>query len=321
MTRQTQREDDDALFAEANAWLFRLKADDASDADRAEFSSWLAHDERHEQAWRDVLQLMESLKEPARAYAARPHRAADRTAGSRGTRRFRATVGGLAAACLAAVIVVQGPAFLDRWGADYVTLSGERRAVVLADGTRVEMNSDTALDLDFESGERRVDVRRGEAFFTIAADPRAFVVIANGAEIRDIGTAFSVRNDNRAEVVVEDGLVDVSREDGKAPVRVAAGQKVAFGNGRISSAFEADPKTALAWRDGQIVFSQERLADVVAELNRYRAGRIFILNPRIADLRVSGTFEIDRPETVPQALRSVLGIGAREITPFLVLLH
>lgn len=313
-----RKKDEDALFAEANGWFFRLNAEDITDAEKRAFALWHA-DPDNARAFQDVAGLMDALKTPARAVHAQ-HYVQPVARPARRLGRASMLLGAFAVAASLAVAVVQAPVFLDRMGADHVTISGERRMLTLDDGTRVEMNSDTALVLSFTPSERRVEVRRGEAFFTIAENERPFVVTAGETEIRDIGTAFSVENDVRAQVTVEEGLVDVSRT-GIAPVRVGARQRVEFGGEAISSVLEADPEMALAWREGQIVFRQERLADVVADLNRYRAGRIVIVNPTIGDLLVSGVFEIDDPVRSVAALESVLDVRAHTLTPWLVLLR
>jgi transmembrane sensor len=317
MTREFQHDSEDTLFAEANAWFFRLQADDVSETERTNFAVWLASSHAHSRAWDEVRELMGALKAPARAAQAASFPMPRAPAKPR---RRSAALAGLFASALALVALVQAPAFLARLGADFVTVAGERRVVTLDDGTRIDMNSDTAITVDFKTGERRVEVRRGEAFFTVAAADRPFIIDAGDTEIRDIGTAFSVEYTARERVTVEEGLVDVGAR-GSAPVRVAARQQADFASGKVSAAMPADPETALAWRTGQVVFRQERLENVVTELNRYRAGRIVILNPNIAGLLVSGVFEIDRPDSVTAALETVLGIGAREITPWLVLLH
>ena len=313
--------DEDALFAQANAWFFRFRSGEMTEDEKAEFLVWHRRDEAHRRAWDEVLALMQSLKAPAQAAHAEraPASAQLRAHRTARPRRLRIAAGALAA-CLATVAAVQGPVFLARYGADHVTLTGERRVVTLTDGTRVEMNSDTALALDFQMGERRVEVRRGEAFFTIAQDSRPFVVQAGHTEIRDIGTAFSVEYAGRSRVTVEEGLVDVAQPGGQ-PVRAGAAQMIDFGGASVSGPMQADPGSDLAWRSGQIVFRQERLEDVVAQLNRYRPGRILILNPGIADLMVSGVFDADQPARATAALESVLGVQAREITPWIVLLH
>lgn len=320
------REDD--LFAEANRWFFRLQADDVSLAEKQQFSQWL-NDESHAKAWNDVHELMYSLRAPARAsYNASTNgmqRAPQRVM-RQSTRESKAVLRWITtslAFALGIVAYVKGPVLLDRWSADYVTVAGERQSITLADGTRVELNTDTALKVSLAAGDRRVNVIRGEAFFDIASDSRPFVVSTRYGEARDIGTAFSVsKGDGLSTVTVENGIVDVKATLGPpAIVRLTAGQMASYGMNGVSDPRKADLDHDLAWRQGQIVFRQEKLSDVVAKLNRYRSGRIVILNPWIADEPVSGTFNVDQPDAPIAALEDVLGVKATYLTSYLVALR
>jgi transmembrane sensor len=322
--RDLNREDD--LFAEANRWFFRLQAEDVSSSEKQQFSQWLNDHPSHAKAWSDVHVLMCSLRAPAQAsydasqgkHRLRPrHETAAR--GSSAALRW-------IAACLALAIgvtaYVQGPVLLDRWNADYATVAGERQSIMLADGTRLELNTDTAVKTDMTSVERRVTVLRGEAFFDIANDARPFVVSTRYGEIRDIGTAFSVgKDDGRSTVTVESGIVDVKVLERLTTVRLTAGQTVNYGTDGVSDLKKADLDQDLAWRRGQIVFRQEKLSGVVKKLNRYRAGRIVIVNPWIADELVSGTFNIDHRDGPIAALEEVLGVKATYLTSYLVALR
>jgi transmembrane sensor len=323
---------EDELFTEANRWFFRLQAEDVSPAEKQEFSEWLNADAAHSEAWKNVHALMHSLRAPAQAsYDAR-------LAAGRGQWRRRPAPRGrvapakrkaprVLAACLALIVgliaYVQGPVLLDRWTADHVTVAGERATLTLADGTHVDLDSDTALKTDITAGERRVTVLRGEAFFQIAPDARPFVVTTRDGEARDIGTAFSItRRDGRSIATVETGIVDVKATSGPgATVRLMAGDSVDYGRGSVSPLRKADLDQDLAWRRGQIIFRQERLSDVVTKLNRYRSGRIVIVNPWVSGELVSGTFDIDRPEAPVDALETVLGVKATYLTPYLVVLR
>ncbi|MCD6075508.1 MAG: hypothetical protein K0Q70_2391, partial [Rhodospirillales bacterium] len=140
---------------------------------------------------------------------------------------------------------------------------------------------------------------------------------------RAVGTAFAVRvRDGRTAVTVTEGVVEVSRDAApRAPARLRVGEGIEAGPDGLSPLRTIDAASALAWRRGQIVFHQQPLSAVVAELNRYRTGRIVIASSKIADRIVSGTFEIDRPDSVPQVLETALGIQARSITPWLVVLN
>lgn len=323
---------EDNLFAEANRWFFRLQAEDVSAAEKQQFSQWLNDDPSHAKAWNDVHALMYSLRGPAQAfYNARVNGRRRPQSPRHGTLTRPTRGSSLAlrwvAACLTVGIgitaYVQGPVLLDRWGADYVTIAGERQSITLADGTRVELNTDTAVKTDMAGAERRVTVLRGEAFFDIAKDARPFVVNTRYGETRDIGTAFSVqKGSSNSTVMVESGIVDVKAMLGPSTtVRLTAGQTVNYGTEGISVPRKADLDRDLAWRRGQIVFHQEKLSSVVTKLNRYRSGRIVIVNPWIADEPVSGTFNIDQPDGPIAALEEVLGVKATYLTSYLVALR
>lgn len=319
---------DDALFAEANQWLFRLAADDVSAADRDRFSAWLRTSPAHRQAWNEAQALMTALRKPAQAsYEASR---ADRRRASlhigvqyeSSSRRMR-WLGATLVMALAVAGYIEGPLLFDRWRADVLTLAGQRQKTTLADGTRVELDSDTALKVDMSGSQRRVTVLRGEAFFDIAKNDRPFVVAVGVAELRDIGTAFAVnRLDDGATATVENGIVDVDIPSApQKAVRLKAGEKVEIGAKGVSPAKKANLDDELAWRRGQIVFRQMRLSEVVVRLNRYRQGRIVIGNPWISSQLVSGSFNTDQPDVAIEALEGVLGISAIRITSYLTVLR
>lgn len=322
MDESRDRDRDDELFAEANRWFFRMHAEDVTPAERAAFARWLAADPRHADVMNEVESLLAALRNPARSSygAARTGRSSRSSSARGGVRTARWLAAGLAAV-LALVAYVQGPVFLARWNADLVTFAGERFSRQLADGTRVELNSDTALKVEISETQRLITLLRGEAFFEVARDPRPLVVRTEAGEARDIGTGFSVAETGaKASVTVESGMVDVTTRQGGF-ARVTGGQRVAFDAAGVSAVLPADLDGDLAWRRGQVVFRQQRLVDVVATLNRYRSGRIVIVNPWIGDMRVSGTFDIDRSASAIEALETVLGVRAVSLSPYLVMLH
>jgi len=332
MDKGRDQDDGEALFSEANAWFFRLQSDDVTPDEKRAFAAWLDQSPAHVRAWNEMHALMAALHAPARAsYNAVLEQAgrspSARLAGRDGRGVGRRTLlrwmaGGVA---VAAVVVagIRAPILLDRWGADYMTVAGEREAVTLADGTRAELDTDTVLKVDITSTARRITVVRGEAFFDVAGDARPFIVMTSAGETRDIGTAFSVaEGDGQSTATVESGIVDVSTAmHPRDAVRVTAGQTVDFNAERVSPVRAADLEERLAWRRGQLVFRQQPLSEVVAKLNRYRSGRIVILNPWISDLLVSGSFNVAQPDAAIEALEGVLGITATTLTPYLVMLR
>jgi len=319
---------EDELFDEANRWFFRLQAEDVSAAEKQGFAQWLAQDPSHAKTWADVHALMHSLHAPARASCNASLNDKRRFGAvvqqsARGSRTASRWITASLALAFGFAAYIQGPVLLDRWGADYVTTAGQRETIVLADGTRVELNTDTAIQANLTAAERRVTVLRGEAFFDIARDSRPFAVSTRDGEARDIGTSFRVeKGDAVSTVTVETGIVDVKAKPIlPAAVRVTAGQTVDYGKDGVSIPRMADLDKELAWRRGQVVFRQEKLSSVVAKLNRYQAGRIVIVNPWIADELVSGAFNVDRPDAPIGALEDVLGVKATYLTSYLVMLH
>ncbi|WP_455184574.1 FecR family protein [Azospirillum palustre] len=328
--------DGDRLFSEANAWFFRLQSDDHTPAERAAFAEWLARSPAHADAWSGLQTLLHDLKEPARAAHRDARRAAYagfRSAPSRrpaaaGVRRFAAAMAVLLA--VGGLGVWRGPTLYQDAVADQVTPAGQRRTLILPDGSTAEMNGGTALALDFRDSERRVRILRGEAWFHVARDPdRPFVVDGGAGTARVLGTQFSVRReDGRTTVTVGDGLVEVAAHpgtDSRAPwpdsVRLHAGESAEAGPLGLSGPRAADPAVAFAWRQGQIVFRQQSLASVIAALNGQWPGRVVLLNDEAAERVVSGVFALDRPDAVFDALERGLGVHATRITPYLTLLR
>lgn len=319
---------DDDLFADANRWFFRLQADDVTPDEKQQFAAWLNNDPMNALAWREVHILMQALRVPAKAsyqtqYASnRPYKKSPTRLKPR-LRLMPALFTSSLLLIVGYITYLQLPVFLDRWSADYMTVAGERRTLTLADGTLVDLDTDTAIKMNITTDKRRVTVLRGKAFFEIANDPRPFVVNTQQGDARDIGTAFSVeRHEDMSTVTVAAGIVDVNtkaRPD--TPARVVAGQALDYSALNLSPVRSADLDQDLAWRQGQLIFRQERLADVVTKLNRYRTGRIVIVNPWIGDQLVSGAFDITRPDAPIRALEEVLGVKTTTISSYLVTLY
>jgi transmembrane sensor len=313
--------EEDHLFAEANRWFFRLRAEDVSLAERQAFREWLEQGPAHRKAWTDVNALTQALRQPALASYGNSGGLPKESSLNKHSASFLRWI----PAGFIAIVVTAG-AFIGRdliidWRADYLSGIGKRSSVTLDDGTKVELDSDTALKVDMTNFERRITILRGEAFFEVSKSERPFVVAAGGGEIRDVGTAFDVDEGDISTVSVETGLVDVrlaSKPDDQ--LRLMAGQSVNYGTEGLSKIQAIDFDTDVAWRHGKIVFRQQKLSDLVTKLNRYRRGRIIIINPWIRDEVVSGTFNIDQPDSAIEALKSLLGIQAVALTPYVVLL-
>lgn len=294
-----ERESAAEIEADAARWVVRVDRDGETPGLRAELEAWLAGDRRRMGAY-------------ARAQAAWTHldrasvlalESAPRERGSTLVRRrgliagFGALAAGLAAAAVA-------PRLLSR---RYDTALGEIRRVPMSDGSVAAINTDSTLEIAMRPHSRTVKLERGEAWFAVAKDPdRPFVVESGPVHVRAVGTAFSVRKrDGGSDVLVTEGVVEVwTREDGRPPRRVVAGQRIFVENDASAPTApraDADLARQLAWRDGQIVLNGQTLAEAATEFNRYNDRKIVVADPRLANERFVGWFRTNDPEGFAEA--------------------
>lgn len=292
----TRPHDDEAL-----AWFVRLRSDAAGPRDHAAFAAWRARDPAHARAydqlaglWRDLDELPDPRPQPSR--------------------RGFILAGALAAS--AAVIAGSGLYATDALRATGTALTRQ----TLADGSALELDAGSDVAVEMTAEARVVTLKRGRLFVTVARDPaRPFTVVAGNGRTTALGTAFVVaRRGERVTVAVTESAVSVAA--GQATRRIQAGQRLTYGPAG------ADEPTALgpadtAWRQGKLVFQNEALADVVADLGRYRPGRIMLLGDDLAALRVSGIFDIGNPEGVLTAIARTLPVRLTRLTPYLVVIR
>lgn len=233
----------------------------------------------------------------------------------------RALVGGSVAALVVAAIGTATWRYVGDVDLHH-TRTGERRTVTLADGSRIHLNTASAVEVALRKSSRQVRLIKGEALFEVAHDPgRPFLVEAGSARLRAIGTAFNVRiRDSVVELTVTEGVVAVAEAggDAKADVRRVDAPRVAAGGGAVIGTGAMAP-TALdpailrqrtAWQDGVIELDGETLAQAVAEFNRYRGAPIVIGDPRLANLRVGGRFEVDEADKFLTAVEASFPVQA-----------
>lgn len=309
--------DRDDLFAEASGWYFRLQADDVTDAEREQFAHWLAQGAAQYEAWQEVHLLLGSLREPARQIRQAEQARWKKTP----AKRWMPWASAAAVLLMVGALATQTP-WLDRWRADYATSTGETRTIALADGSHLQLNTDSAVQVHLSAGQRQVRLLRGEAWFEVSKDPaRPFVVESGMGTVTVVGTQFSVaQRQARTQVQVAEGKVQVSAGSG-APVFLEPGRAVEFSDGQLSQVHGFDPAASFAWRQRQLVFRQQPLAEVVEELNRYWPGRTLVLGDELREQRVSGVFDIDKPEAVLKALVYTLNLKAEHYTPYVLVLR
>ena len=183
----------------------------------------------------------------------------------------------------------------NQWLADEATGIGQRRTVQLADGSEVVLDSVTSFDIAFSGNERRIKLRDGQIYVTVAANPaRPFVVEAKGGDMQALGTAFNVRIDDAAvNVAVTEHTVRVGLSATQT-VDVSEGHGVDYssakGLGRVAT---VDTAEITAWRRGELVFDNRPLSDVLKDMERYERGTVVFTDPELKKLSVTGVFSTD----------------------------
>lgn len=293
-------------------WVARMLSGEATEAEQRACMSWRRAAPENDRQYCNMMYFWEaSLKAPQeqlRAILTRgdaPHRK---------PMIRRRLVLGAGAACAAAVVA--GVA-LPQWGTmapgyelDVDTARGERRQVILPDGSVLDLNTATRAKVRLYAGKRAVQLLAGEIMFTVAPDPnRPFVIDAGLGRVVVTGTRFDVRRDSdRLRVAVESGSVEVSAGPWWSPKTemLKAGNGAGIGpEGGLVRIATVDVAAATAWRKGRIVFDNIPLAQAVAEMNRYLQHPLRLQGAGLGQLRIAGVFGIDDPEAMLDALPKI----------------
>ncbi|HKE47441.1 MAG TPA: FecR domain-containing protein [Rhodanobacteraceae bacterium] len=318
----------DIARRQAADWFARLLAPDASPRDHDAFERWCAESDANADAYAAVAADHELARlladDPMIAAATRKARIAYAGHGrTGGLRRY-------AALAAAAIVVVAAGAFAWRLYRDapraeaLATAVGEQRTVVLADGTRLVLDTDTRLDTRFGGAARELVLHQGRIDIDVGRDARPFSVASGRGVVRDVGTRFEVeRRGEDVAVTLMSGAVNVSLPEvaGAGEATLAPGQQARFGaTGGIVVAETADIGTAARWTEGTLVFKERRLGDLIAEVNRYSTVQIRLADDSLADLRVSGVFRVGDQAGLLEALRTGWSISTKQTSDREILL-
>lgn len=310
-----------ATTVAASAWLAAVDRG-LTAAEQDAYSAWLAADPRHREeiarlrrAWTSLDSL--AVWQPADGAAPNP----DLLAPAR--RRSSAPAGrsawfglGVAAAVALVVFWPHRPAEVR----ENVTASPRMQVIPLperqelSDGSLAEVNHQGVFHVAFRPEERRVQLREGEVYLSVAKDAaRPFLVDVEGVVVRAVGTAFNVRRErDRVDVLVTEGTVQVEQPS-MAPVRVTQGERARIPSGGTPVVTAATAETIareLAWRSVRLDFEAMPLQAVVAEFNLRNSRKLEIGDAAAGKVRVAGTFRADEPEAFVRILEAGFGIVA-----------
>lgn len=314
-----------AVLDAAIDWQLRLNGGQGADldAERAGLQAWLAAHPDHARVWRQLGRLDAELVAGATGPATR---AALQQPARPAARRLGRLLGLVLATGLALAV-------FDRFQpatqllADLRTGTGERCAVTLPDGSRLHLDTRTAVDLAFDDTRRAVVLRTGRIAIETArsadgpADPRPFVVLTPEGSLRALGTRFTVRAEAGATRLVVTEAAVAARPAGCAVLppqpcaderTLHAGESALLQRGRVEAARPAPPE-ADAWTDGMLVIEDRPLGEVAAELARYRPG-VLVVDPAVAGLRVTGTLPLADTDQALLALTAAVPVELLSVT-------
>jgi len=276
-----------SLQKEGMQWLALMISGRATDQDLAEMERWKHQSPAHAEALASAIEMRRLVAiqdkfsgEPPFLY--RP-----------ATRRL--ALGGAAAA--AAVYAVARPPLalwpsLSELRADYRTGIGEQRQIALVHGVSVAMNTRTSLSLRPDPGRPGIEVVTGEVAMTTQLPKAArFTVYAGKIQISAGDANFDLRNDDgRIRVSCLEGHLEIRA--GNALRELGPSEQLQFAGNVVEEAVRVDPVILTAWRHGLLIFHDASLSNIVAEINRYRAGKIVVMNAALANRRFNGQFKI-----------------------------
>ncbi|MGK5045686.1 FecR domain-containing protein [Janthinobacterium sp. GB4P2] len=299
-----------SILAAAAHWHVELQC---GSADPAALQAWRDASAEHERAW-GLLQRMDGQLGTIPAALAIPALQA-----AQQRRRAAAKILALLVAAGGGIALGQAGLQSGPWQAltaSLRTTHGERRHVMLADGGRMEMNTDSASDVDYSATQRRIRLHHGEIMITTAPDPRPFLVATPHGVIRALGTRFGVRCDEDGSVVsVFEHAVEVRcAAHPDAVRRLEAGQQLHFGDTGADNV-QATQAHQDSWLRGMLVATDWPLQQLLQELARYRRGRL-VCDAKVAQRPVTGTYRLDDIDAVLESLCASHGLQVTYFTRY-----
>ncbi|MBV4473168.1 FecR domain-containing protein [Pseudomonas botevensis] len=298
----------------AIAW--QLTLDSSSPLEREEFAKWHAASEEHARAWRQLGMLDQRF-----SVANGPARTALLQSREGIRRRVRKIGSGLAsvvAVIALGLFVSERYLPLDYWLADQRTATGEQRTVRLADGTLLNLNTHSAVDVRFDDKQRLIVLQEGEILVeTGHGDARPFIVETREGSMRALGTRFLVKREEQGTrlSVLQSAVAAHPQADPQEQI-LREGQQVLIRNTGLEPVVALNPG-ADAWTRGMLVVDNARLEDLVHELGRYRRGHLGVA-PDVADLRITGSFPLHDTDKALSALLPTLPVQIEQHTPWWV---
>ena len=299
---------------EAAQWFVRLQDAELSVEERQRFDAWRNECPEHQYEF-DLLQGVWSATDllPKARLQALCDEPVERP-GRRAILRY-----GIAASVVAAALGLGLFSALDHTkpsSAEFSTRLGEHRQVALPDGSMMDLNSRSVVAVHYEKGRRGVELKQGEAMFSVEHDTRRrFIVAAGAGQVTVTGTRFDVRrDDDQTRVVVEAGTVKVQGRSSDQIVTLTAGRGTHVDpRGQVAAAYAVNADELTAWRTGKLVFNNATLGEVVREVSRYREQPLRVNTAAVSNLRLTSVFKSSDTDALLKALPHILPVAVRAL--------
>lgn len=311
---------DPQVVKQAISWMLRLRNNRANRRLQAQCEDWREAHHDHELAWQRVQALQQEL---SGQLAAVPGARLTLENSAQGLGRRQALK------LLSGVMLVSSAAWISRdligwqrWTSDLATATGERRSVQLPDGTRLQLNTDSAVDLDFNPQQRLITLVRGEILVTCGVASAPLLVKTRHGLLEGIDGRFAVRQDSdctRLSVISGNVAIHTPHGADGLSLQVHTGENYLVRQTQATLAAPMNMDVG-AWADGLIVTRGMRLADFLSEVGRYRHGYLGC-SADIADLRLSGVFRLEDTDTLLAILPQTLPVQVRYRTRWWVSLE
>ncbi|MGQ7817487.1 FecR domain-containing protein [Metapseudomonas furukawaii] len=294
-------------------WLVELQSGEVSEQRQRAWQDWRAADPEHERAW----QRIETVNQGLRGLDT-PLALAALDAPANRNRRDALKLMLLCALVGGGAVSLRDSEPMLALGSDAATGIGERRTLRLADGSRLDLNTASAVDIRFDAGQRLIEMRQGEILLEGASDPRPLRIHTPQGLVESRGGRLNVRLlDRSTRVRLFTGSADLLA--GGQVQALEAGQQADLGRNHIDPPLGAD-EDSVAWSRGMLVASQMRLDDFLAELSRYRRGHLGC-DPQVAGLLISGSYPLDNTERILSLLPRALPVEVHSLTRYWIKVH
>jgi transmembrane sensor len=308
---------------EAADWLTRLQRPEVDETDWLAFDAWLS--EPGAQEAYDAIQAVDEeifqRGSAIRGELAEPRRVAAKRAFLIDW-RWLGGLGAAAAAAAVAITVAPWGELLPQPDTLYTTAKGESRTLRLADGSRVDLNTDSHISVRLEKDARRVTVHDGQALFDVAHDSaRPFLITAGDETVRVVGTRFDVRRrDGQLSITVLRGQVEVTTDGEDTPISLRPGQMLEHVEGSSGiSVRSVAAEDQVGWRSGRLVYRDQSLGRIASDMNHYFDRPIRLEGENTATLRFSGVLIVDGQDAMVRRLTSLMPISATPTDEAIVL--